>query len=181
MLGTRRLPILAAMAASILAAAPALLASSPAEAQATAQSLGRNGAWEGYVFEAEDGKVCYMASRPSKSQGSVSDRGPVYVAVTHRPGNDSRDVISINAGYPFAEGSEVLVKLDGKDYTLFTRDDTAWTYRSEDDAELTKEMIRGRVMEVRGKPANGEETLDSFSLMGFTATYRAISQACNIR
>ena len=61
---------------------------------------------------------------------------------------------------------------------LFTQGDTAWTMGEADDAALVAAMKAGVDMVVRGKSERGTDTKDTYSLLGFTAAYDAIGQAC---
>jgi hypothetical protein len=61
---------------------------------------------------------------------------------------------------------------------LATRASTAWL--DEDDAarRLIQAMRRGRELEVRGTSSRGTDTVDRYSLHGFSAAHDAIDKAC---
>ncbi len=142
------------------------------------EALGRFRDWYAVAYVENDRKICYMVTQPTKSEGDYTRRGPVYVQVTRREGDTVPDVVSFEAGYPFKEASEVDVDVDGKSYTLFTDGQTAWAYDENSDKELVTAMAKGSKMIVQGTSSRGTLTTDTYSLLGFIAARRAITQAC---
>ena len=141
------------------------------------QVIGTFRDWKAYVYQSGSHKVCYMASAPKKAEGNYSARGKIWMLVTRRsPG--PKDVVSIIAGYNFGPDARVRVAVGDREFVLFTQGDTAWTMGEADDAALVAAMKAGVDMVVRGKSERGTDTKDTYSLLGFTAAYDAIGQAC---
>ena len=160
------------------------LAASPAVAAArreVVKPLGSFGAWKAFAFRQSGHPVCYMTlttERPARGM----KRGPLYLMITDRPGEGSKDVVSYAAGYAFKGGSDVTVKVDGKDFDMFTQNETAWSRDAATDHALAAAIARGAVIEFAGTPAKGPHSMtDKLSLHGSLDAYRAISKACGIR
>ncbi len=134
--------------------------------------------WSAFTFMEDGKKVCFMASQPSKSQGNYTSRGEVFALITHRPGDNSFDVVSFVAGYTHKKNSDVKVNVGGKKYTLFTQADTAWASDDATDKALMNSIKSGSTMVVKGVSTRGTDTTDTYSLSGSTAAYQAISKAC---
>jgi len=149
----------------------------PAHAQAP-QTLGTYGDWSAFAYQDGAMRVCYMGSEPTNSVGAYSQRGDVWTLVTLRSPGGSRDVVSIIAGYNYEEDAPVFVTIGNKTFTLFSGGDTAWTFTENDDRDLVAAMKAGVDMTVKGRSWRGTDTTDTFSLLGFTAAYEAITQAC---
>lgn len=142
--------------------------------------LGIHGDWEAFQ-DIEDGKpVCYMASVPTKAVGKYKKRGKTYLIITHRPGSNSRNVVSYRAGYTFKKGAKVDFIIGKKAVKLFTNDGWAYTPDAEQDLALVKMMVQGAKLTVKGTSSRGTKTTDTYSLKGFTAAYKAIGKACKI-
>lgn len=143
---------------------------------------GENGEWKAYTFKKSGVTVCYMASAPKKSVGEYAKRDAVYALVTNDPTTNSRGEVSFVAGYPFKKDSTVSVTIGGKTFELFTKTDKApdgaWTQGPEDDRDMASAMINGNDMVVKGVSARGTETVDTYSLSGFTATKKVIDKIC---
>lgn len=169
-----------ATAIGILAAL-GLMAGSAAMAQAVIPG-GDNGDWKAYTFKKNGVTVCYMASAPKKSAGDYSKRDAAYALVTNDPTTNSRGEVSFVAGYAFKKDSTVSVTVGSRTFELFTKTDKApdgaWTQGPEDDRDLVAAMIGGNEMIVKGVSARGTETVDTYSLSGFTATKKVIDKTC---
>lgn len=142
-------------------------------------ALGRHGDWIAYTYQESGQPVCYMTSAPTKSEGKYTRRGDVQLLVTHRPGRNAFDVISIVAGYEYKRDEDVAVVIQRDRFKLFTNGDRAWARDGKTDQIMTQAMIKGRDAVVSGTSSRGTLTTDTFSLTGFTAAHKAISEACN--
>ncbi|MEX0758145.1 MAG: invasion associated locus B family protein [Tistlia sp.] len=158
-----------------------LVAAAPAAAQEV-ERVGDFQAWSAYVAAEGEGKVCFIASKPLKSEGNYTRRGTVVAMVTRRPGRVPNDEVSIQAGYSYKPGETVELDVDGETaYELVTKDEYAWLPRSDGelDKKLIASMVNGLNMTVRGFSARDTLTTDTFSLRGFTAAYEAMKKACD--
>jgi hypothetical protein len=166
---------------SRLLVAGALLAAPLAAAQAQSiERLGDFSDWSAFRYEESGNSVCFMASEPTKAEGNYTVRGEIHAMVTHRPGEQRTDEVSIQAGYPYKENAPVEVEVGALKVRLFTQGDSAWTVDKDTDQKLVQAMIRGSTMVVLGTSARGTNTKDTYSLSGFTRAYETISQACGL-
>lgn len=153
------------------------LISSPSYA-ATPKQIGKYGDWTAYTLSERENQVCYMVSKPVNAKGKYTNRGEIFALITHRPSENTRDVFSYITGYTYKAGSDATVTIDGKRYVLFTQDDTAWAPDASADSKLAKAIQTGSKMIVRGTSSRGTLTVDTYSLKGSGAAYKAISSAC---
>lgn len=171
-------------AATLCAFAALLAVSLPANqalAQNAPQLIDVYGKWEAYTYSEDGQKVCYMGSQPTSAKGDYTQRGKIYVMVTHRPALKLLNEVSFITGYTYKSGSDVDLRIDSKKFKLFTHDDSAWAVNSEEDRKLVSSMKAGSNMVVVGESSRGTKTTDTYSLSGFTAAYNAISKACNTK
>jgi hypothetical protein len=172
MIGMLRTTTSRALLACLLA-----LSSAPALAQ-TPQFLGTYRDWNVYAFTEDGEKICYMASEPKKQEGNYTRRDNPAVLVTRRPGPRVVDEVSVQPGYSYLDGSEVEVAIASNKFMLFTRGEHAWTKSEEADEALITAMKKGADMTVRGTSVRNTFSLDTYSLLGFTAAYDAMIDAC---
>lgn len=142
--------------------------------------IGTFGDWATYSFMENGNKVCYMASQPKTAVGNYTSRGDVFALITHRPSEKTKDVFSYITGYPYKAGSQVNIAVNGRNYKLFTQDDTAWAPDSGIDAALASAVRSGSKMVVKGTSKRGTETTDTFGLSGSSKAYSAISKECGV-
>lgn len=168
-----------AFAPLCLAAALAILPLAGAQAQSI-ERLGDFSDWSAFKYEENGTQVCFMASEPTRAEGSYSVRGKIHAMVTHRPGENRRDEVSILAGYVYQESAPVEVAVGALKVRLFTEGESAWTVDKGTDNQLVQAMIKGSTMVVEGTSSRGTKTKDTYSLSGFTRAYQAIGQACGL-
>ncbi len=173
----------AAAVLSVMAASAALsvMAASAAVAADKQTFLGQSGDW--YTYQLNDGgaRTCYMVSKPASTRGNFKKRGDVVAFITHRPREGERDVISIQAGVTYKQNSTVAVKIGDRSFSLFTSKDTAWSRSPSDDKALIAAMIQGSTMSASGTSSRGGQITDTYSLRGFGAAYKKITQACGLK
>ena len=145
------------------------------------RSLGKYSDWEAFVFMEEGNKVCYMASQPKKAEGNYTRRGDIFALITHRPSENTKNVFSYIAGYPYKPGSDATIKVNGSTFNLFTQDETAWAPDTVTDNKLADAVKRGSNMIVKGTSTRGTLTTDTFGLSGSSAAYDAISKECGVK
>lgn len=164
-------------ATNMALAALVMLAAQPASA-AEPERIGRNGDWTAFTLQRGGGKVCYMASSPTKAEGDYSARGEIFALVTNDPKAGIAGEVSIVTGYTYRSDSQVTVQIGGATFDMFTSGDRAWTQGPEEDGPLVQAMVRGSDMVVKGVSSRGTLTTDTYSLSGFTATKKLIDKAC---
>jgi hypothetical protein len=161
----------------VLATAAMAVLTLPAAAQD--QWISTTGDWSAFQFTAGEAQVCYMASTPLDMEPKNVNRGGVFVQVTHDGRVATRDVVSVIAGYTFEASSTVVATIGPVEFRMFTDRDGAWNPTPEQDRAMVQAMISGASMTVVGHSSRGTETHDLYSLLGFTAAYRAIEDACD--
>lgn len=148
----------------------------PSQAQ-DAELIGRFDDWDAYTRGTAGNRFCYMVSKP-KEASLRSRRGEIFFLVWHRPDQKEFDVVQVDIGYPFREGSEAEIRVGGESWNLFTRDESAWTYKADDDKALVAALRAGSQMTVKGVSSRGNATTDTYSLKGTSAAHAAIGKAC---
>lgn len=149
------------------------------------KKLGDFGKWQSFVSQENGKKVCYMISFPTSQEGNYKKRSKPYVMITHRPEDQSLDVISIHAGYKFSKDKKphILFKVgkQEKDYEMFVDEESAWAESDDIDQEITNLITKsGTSFIIKGESFKGTATTDTYSLKGSLAAYHAINQACRV-
>lgn len=137
--------------------------------------------WTAVTSVADKKKTCMMWSQPKQSKGYSGKRGDAFAFVTHQPGEKRLNRVSFEAGYAMPGAPEVRVQIGDERFSLSAGGTGAWAKNSQDDKALIEAMRAGRTMTVESKAGDGKRVRDSYSLLGFTAAYKAIGAACNVR
>jgi invasion protein IalB len=175
--GASRRAALAALALSAVALA------APAAAQ-NYDRVGAQQAWSVYQRGEGAGRECWIASTPTRwtarrgGQTVQVSRGDIFLNVSIRPGENVRGEVSMITGYTYREGEPVRVEIGDDRFALVSREGFAWSENAEADARLIEAMKRGVDATVTGVSNRGTTTIDTFSLLGFTAALTDAERLC---
>jgi len=162
------------LAAGLLAA---FACAGPAAAQ-TPKFVSTHRDWTLYEVDGDKGRVCYVASEPTKQEGDYKKRGNPAVLVARLPGEPPTEQVSVQPGYNFKKGSEVELAVGKQKFTLFTQGEHAWARTDADDKSLIGAMRKGDSMVIKGTSSKDTNSTDTYSLAGFAPAYDAMREAC---
>ena len=137
--------------------------------------------WYVFTLKQESSIICYLSSIATKSEGNYTKRGDVLFVVTHRPAEKELGIVNFRTGYNFKKNMDAIITINKNQFSLFTQGSDGWAKDSETDKAITQAMIRGSQMVIVGTSSRDTKTIDTFSLSGFTAAYKAASKACKIK
>ena len=130
-----------------------------------------SGKWN---FVADD-EYCYIGSFPVETDlPEGKKRGETFILV-YRMNKSPDAIVQIDAGYPYNVDKPVEVKIDKKVYDFYSVDDSAW---ARDDKKIISEMKRGLTLSVKGISLRGTQTIDTYTLKGFTSAFNKLSKGC---
>jgi len=142
------------------------------------------------VFVEDKPKECWSMSRPKESINTrdgrivTVKRGDILLFVNFRPDDKVNGQVSFTGGYPFAEGSNVTLKvlrnndMDGIKFVLFTEGEWAWARSDDDDTRIISAMKKGARAVLTARSSRGTKTQDTVSLIGFTAAVEDTEKRC---
>lgn len=132
--------------------------------------------WDVHTASSPQGKICFVASRPTDSRTEPAGRVRSEVLFMVTIGTNETYA---QMGYTLAPDSEVLVTVDGGEaFTMFVVEEGAWLPSRVEDDLLVAAMRRGTEMVVRGRSARGANTTDTYSLRGISAALERAAQEC---
>ena len=137
------------------------------------------------VFVENDPKECWGVSAPKETVNTRDGRvvavrrGDILLFVFYRPGEEVKGQITFTSGYPFAGGSTVNLNIGSNSFELFTEGEWAWPASEADDAKIITAMKRGSQAVLTARSSRGTQTVDTFSLLGFTAAIEDAEGRCS--
>ena len=139
----------------------------------------KNKDWEAYVVKNEASKICFAQSMPIL-QAPKSNIREARLFVTFRPNEKISDEISITSGYEYNKKNSVMAKSGKYKYKFdISQENFAWIADNKKEKKMIKTMKRGSRIMVTGYNQKGSQTIDHYSLLGFTKAYNSAKKSCS--
>ena len=125
------------------------------------------------------GKVCFAQSSPVL-QAPKSNKRDAKLFVAFRPVEKIINEVSVTGGYEFNNKNSVTAT-SGKNKFKFDIKEQgfAWIADTKVEAKMIKKMKKGSRIMVTGYNQKGSQTIDHYSLLGFTKAYNTVKKACS--
>ena len=155
-----------------------LLNLSPLKAEEL-KEIGKYKDWRTMVIVETTGTVCFAQSSPVL-QAPKSNKRDARLFVTFRPSDKITDEISASPGYEFNKKNSVTA-ISGKNKIKFDikQQGFAWIADNKIEKKMIKLMKKGSRIMITGHNEKGSQTIDHYSLLGFTKAYSAAKKACS--
>ena len=143
------------------------------------KNIGKFKDWETMILTETGGKVCFAQTRPIL-QAPKSNKREAKLFVTFRPNEKITDEISITPGYEFNKNNSVTA-VSGKYKFKFDikQSGFAWIADNKIEVKMVRQMKRGSRIMITGYNQKGSQTIDHYSLLGFTKAYNSAKTSCS--
>ena len=142
------------------------------------KKVGKFKDWEVMVMSEASGKVCFAQSAPIL-QAPKKNKRDARLFITFRPDQKISNEISATAGYEFNKNNTVLVSSGNNKFKFdIKQQGFAWMTSNKKEKIMVKVMKKGSRIMVKGYNQNGSQTIDHYSLLGFTKAYNAAKANC---
>ena len=152
---------------------------SPAISADDLKSVGKYKDWETFTMMENDKKVCFVQSVPILQAPKTIERA-ARLFVTFRPADKIKDEVNVTAGYIFNNKNKITAKSGNKVLIFSTvQENFAWFKENKTEKKLIKVMKKGSRLMVAGYNIQGSQTIDHYSLLGFTKAYSTAKKSCS--
>ena len=141
--------------------------------------IGKFKDWETIVIKNSNEFVCFAQSKPVlQSPKSYSREARLFVSF--RPNEKIVNEISITAGYKFNNENAITAKSGKFKYKFdIAQENFAWIADNKMEKKMINTMKKGSRIMISGYNQKGSQTIDHYSLLGFTKAYRAAKKNCS--
>ena len=143
------------------------------------KKIGKYKDWQAMTVIDESGKVCFAQSSPIL-QAPKSNKRDAKLFVAFRPVEKIINEVSVTGGYEFNNKNSVTAT-SGKNKFKFDikQQGFAWIADTKVEAKMIKKMKKGSRIMITGYNQKGSQTIDHYSLLGFTKAYNTVKKACS--
>ena len=143
------------------------------------KKVGKFKDWETMVLSKSDSIVCFAQSKPVL-QSPKNNKRDSRLFVTFRPGEKIADEISITAGYEFNKQNSITAKSGKFRYKFdISQQNFAWIADNKVERKMIRTMKKGSRLMISGYNSSGSQTIDHYSLLGFTKAYNEAKKSCS--
>ena len=143
------------------------------------KKIGKFKDWETMVLSKSDSIVCFAQSKPVL-QSPKNNKRDSRLFVAFRPGEKIVDEISITAGYEFNKQNSITAKSGKFRYKFdISQQNFAWIADNKVERKMIRTMKKGSRLMISGYNSSGSQTIDHYSLLGFTKAYNEAKKSCN--
>ena len=155
-----------------------ILISSAVKSDENPKSIGKFKDWETFTVTQNNNKICFAQSVPILRAPKKFERDPSRLFISFRPAEDIKDEVSTTSGYIFQNEKIVKAKTGKKTYEFFSKEDFAWILDNEVEQKFIKAMKKASRVMIIGRTDKGKQTIDHYSLMGFSKAYSTAKKNC---
>ena len=154
-----------------------LLIVSKASAQEI-KKVGKFKDWETIVVTDGSKKLCFAQSKPVLQSPKKNPR-EARLFISFRPSDKIKDEVSITSGYQYNAQNSITAK-SGKNKIKFDvkKENFAWIGDTGLERKMVNVMKKGSRIMITGYNQSGSQTIDHYSLMGFTKAYNTAKKSC---
>ena len=143
------------------------------------KKMGKHKDWETYIIKNNGNKVCFAQSKPVLQSPKTNQR-EARLFITFRPNDKITDEISITAGYDFNTKNSITATSGKYKYKFdIVQQEFAWIADTKQEKKMIKTMKKGSRIMITGYNQEGSQTIDHFSLLGFTKAYNSAKKNCS--
>ena len=134
--------------------------------------------WEAVVYLNGVDKICFAQSKPVLQSPKKVER-EARLFVSFRPNEKIVDEVSTTSGYKYNKQNTVSAKSGKSSYKFDIKQESfAWIADNKIERKIIKTMKKASRIMVTGYNNEGSQTIDHYSLMGFTKPYGAAKKSC---
>ena len=143
------------------------------------KKIGKFKDWETIVYVSDNSeKTCFAQSKPVLQSPKNKSR-EARLFVSFRPKDKIQDEVSSTSGYEYNTQNKVTAKSGKNQYKFdILQENFAWISDNQIEKKIIKVMKKASRIMVTGYNKSGSQTIDHYSLMGFTKAYNAAKKSC---
>ena len=142
------------------------------------KKIGKSKDWETLVLIKDNELTCFAQTKPVLQSPKANQR-EARLFVSFRPNDKILDEISTTSGYEFNSQNSILATSGKSKYKFdIIQNSFAWTSSNKVEKKMIKTMKKGSRIMITAYNKSGSQTIDHYSLLGFTKAYNTAKKSC---
>jgi hypothetical protein len=164
------------------------------------------GDWNVFVGQVGKGRICYTLAQPKSREPASLTRDPGYAFISDRPSEGVRNEVSFIMGFDVSGGDTAESKTDAKpgekpsksdaksktsaaaaapvalvdqaSFEMLPKGGNLWVKNAAKESALIAEMRKGVKLVVKAASLRGHQSIDTYTLSGFTQAMDRLQKEC---
>ena len=142
------------------------------------KKIGKFKDWETLVLKKDNELTCFAQTKPVL-QSPKANKREARLFVSFRPNDKISDEITTTSVYEFNSQNSILAQSGKRKYKFdIAQESFAWISSNKIEKKMIKTMKKGSRIMVTAYNKSGSQTIDHYSLLGFTKAYNAAKKSC---
>ncbi len=143
------------------------------------KKIGKFKDWETIILKNSNEKTCFAQTKPVL-QSPKKNKRESRLFVSFRPNEKIIDEISTTSGYEYNKKNSIIAKSGKRKFKFdISQDNFAWIADQKIEKKMIKAMKAGSRIMITGYNQKGSQTIDHYSLMGFSKAYNSAKKSCS--
>ena len=143
------------------------------------KKIGKFKDWEAMILVDDSGITCFAQSKPVL-QAPKKNKREARLFVSFRPNEKIKNEISTTPGYEFNQQNSITAKSGKYKYNFdISQQSFAWIADNKVEKKMIRTMKKGSRIMISGYNKSGSQTIDHYSLLGFTKAYNKAKKSCS--
>ena len=143
------------------------------------KKIGKFKDWETIVLKNDNQKTCFAQTKPVL-QSPKKNKRESRLFVSFRPNEKIIDEISTTSGYEYNKKNSIMARSGKYRYKFdIAQENFAWMADNKKEKKMIKTMKKGSRIMITGYNQKGSQTIDHYSLLGFTKAYNSAKKSCS--
>ena len=143
------------------------------------KKIGKFKDWETIILKNSNEKTCFAQTKPVL-QSPKKNKRESRLFVSFRPNEKVIDEVSITSGYEYNKKNSIIAKSGKKKFKFdISQDNFAWIADQKIEKKMIRAMKAGSRIMITGYNQKGSQTIDHYSLMGFSKAYNSAKKNCS--
>ena len=134
--------------------------------------------WGVYLAGAGKAKACYVLAEPKERAPKELKRDPGYVFITHRPGENVRNEVSVVMGFDVKPDSTPKAEVGSANFALIAKGPNLWLKNAAQETDFVNALRKSPRLIIKADSLRGNTTTDTYALAGVSAALDRIGKEC---
>jgi Invasion associated locus B (IalB) protein len=165
------------------------------------------GDWNVFVGAVGKGRICYTLAQPKSREPAGLTRDPGYAFISDRPSEGVRNEVSFIMGFDVSSGTDAadskaeakggekpsskpgaksktpvdpapVALVDQASFDMLPKGGNLWVKNAAKEGALITEMRKGAKLVIKAASLRGHQSIDTYSLTGFTQAMDRLQKEC---